>query len=94
MTTALRKYDGNAVDRKVKPDTDSGPKNLGVLRDDYLGNTGSGNLCLACYAEIEFIDVKAVDELLNTRPNALEVRRELAAKIAEAMLEQLQEMKI
>lgn len=93
MFAAIRRHDSRAVDRHVKPDTLSGPKSLGVLRDDLLGNVGGRKSCLACYAEMEFIDVKAVDELLNTGPNAVRVRRDIARAIAEAMIEQLKIMK-
>ena len=93
MFGAIRGHDPRAVDRGIKPDMQSGPKKPGVLRDDYLGNTGCRKSCLSCYAEMEFIDVKAVDELLNTGPNATSVRRDIARAIAGAMIEQLKDMK-
>jgi N-acetylmuramoyl-L-alanine amidase len=79
---ALKSHDPRAKDRGVKD------QKLGVLNDVALGNTTGGN-CRACMIEVEFIDVPAVDAVLNTGPNAATVRGELAAAIAKAILDDL-----
>ncbi len=78
----LRAHDPGAKDRGVKD------QRLGVLNDVELGNTTGGH-CRACMIEVEFIDVAAVDALLNTGPNAATVRGELAQGIANAILDDL-----
>jgi N-acetylmuramoyl-L-alanine amidase len=78
----LRSHDSGAKDRGVKD------QQLGVLNDRELGNTSGGN-CRACMIEVEFIDVPAVDALLNTGPNAGTVRNELAQGIANAIIDDL-----
>lgn len=78
----LRSHDPGATDRGVKD------QKLGVLNDVELGNTAGGH-CRACMIEVEFIDVAAVDSLLNTGPNAATVRGELAQGIANAILADL-----
>lgn len=60
-----------------------------MLNDDALGNTAANHPCRACLLEIEFIDVPAVDVLLNTGPNASVVRREISNAIAQAIIEEL-----
>jgi N-acetylmuramoyl-L-alanine amidase len=64
-------------------------KNLGVLRDDDLGNTPSQHPCRACLLELEFIDVARVDELFNTGPSAAEARASIAAAIAKSLVRAL-----
>ena len=72
---AIEAHDPNTKDRKVKDQV------LGVLKDQHLGaNTR------ACLLEIEFIDVKAVDQLLNIGPTSPEVRRDIAKAIAKAII--------
>jgi len=78
----LRSHDPGAKDRGVKD------QKLGVLNDVQLGNTTGGH-CRACMIEVEFIDVAAVDALLNTGPNAATVRGDLARGIANAILDDL-----
>jgi N-acetylmuramoyl-L-alanine amidase len=80
---AVKARDAGTKDRGVKD------QRLGVLRDDQLGNTAAVHPCRACLLEIEFIDVPAVDALLNTGPSATTVRNEIAAAIKDALLEQL-----
>jgi hypothetical protein len=46
---------------------------FGVLNDMSLGNTSGGH-CRTCLLEVEFLDVSAVDVLLNTGANATAVR--------------------
>ncbi len=62
---------------------------LGVLRDNRLGNTRANHPCRACLAEIEFIDVPAVDRLLNLNANADTVKDEIADAIADAIMDEL-----
>lgn len=61
-------------------------KGLGVLRDAKLGT--SGNNCRATLLELEFIDVPAVDLLLNGA-NANDARNQIASAIAVALVEAL-----
>jgi N-acetylmuramoyl-L-alanine amidase len=80
---AIKARDSNAKDRGIKP------LKLGVLDDAALGNTAASHRCRACLLEIEFMDVPAVDQLLNTGPNAAAVRSEIAAAIKDAVLDEL-----
>jgi N-acetylmuramoyl-L-alanine amidase len=75
---AVLAHDANTRNRKVKDQV------LGVLKDSSLG---SG--VRACLVEVEFIDVKAVDELLNLSPNAAKVRSDIAAAISTACIDEL-----
>lgn len=79
----LRSLDAESKDRGVKDQA------LGVLRDDFLGNSLANHPCRACLLEIEFLDVPAVDQLFNTGPKATEVRSKVAEAIAGALLEEL-----
>jgi N-acetylmuramoyl-L-alanine amidase len=75
---AVKAQDPGTKDRRVKDQV------LGVLKDKDLG-TG----VRACLVEVEFIDTKAVDELLNLNPDAPEVRADVAAAIAKACIAEL-----
>jgi N-acetylmuramoyl-L-alanine amidase len=77
--TAIQAHDPNTKDRGVKDQV------LGVLKDTHLGDN-----VRACLLEVEFIDVRAVDDLLNLSPNATQVRRDIATAVAGALLEDLQ----
>ena len=59
-------------------------KGLGVLRDATLGT--AANRCRAALLEVDFIDTKAVDDLL-CGPNATANRNALASAIAIALVE-------
>ncbi len=74
----IKSHDPKAADRGVKD------QKLAVLRDSNLGTKARG-----CLLEMEFIDVKAVDELLNIGPNSPQVRHDIARAIAEALLASL-----
>jgi N-acetylmuramoyl-L-alanine amidase len=75
-------FDSGSNDRRVKEEK------FGVLNDSALGNT-SGGKCRACLLEVEFLDVPAVDVLLNTGANASVVRNSIAQAIAGAIIEDL-----
>ena len=80
---AIKARDPHTNDRGIKEEK------FGVLRDDSLGNTSGGH-CRACLLEVEFLDVTAVDVLLNTGPNATAVRSEIARAIAGAIINDLE----
>jgi N-acetylmuramoyl-L-alanine amidase len=80
---ALSSFDPTTPNRGVKE------SNLGVLRDDLLGNTAAQHPCRACLLEIEFLDVPAVDQLFNTGPKAAQVRAAVGDAIAMTLLEEL-----
>ncbi|MFY9821529.1 MAG: N-acetylmuramoyl-L-alanine amidase [Thermoanaerobaculia bacterium] len=75
---AIKAHDAEAKDRKVKD------QKLGVLNEASLGTKPRG-----CLVEIEFIDVPAVDSLLNIGPNSPEVRVDICKAIAGAILDDL-----
>ena len=75
-------FDPGSRDRGVKEEK------FGVLNDVSLGNTSGGN-CRACLLEVEFLDVPAVDKLLNTGANAATVRQSIAEAIAKAIIKDL-----
>jgi len=72
-------FDPASKDRGVKEEK------FGVLNDESLGNTTGGH-CRACLLEVEFLDVPAVDVLLNTGANAGVVRQSIAQAIASAII--------
>jgi N-acetylmuramoyl-L-alanine amidase len=78
VVKAIRTHDPTTKNRSVKDQV------LGVLKDTALG---SG--VRACLVEIEFMDTKEVDELLNLGANASQVRSDIATAIATACLEQI-----
>jgi len=78
VLNAIKAHDPNTKDRKVKE------QSLGVLRDASLGISARG-----CLVELEFIDVKAVDALLNIGPNAPQVRSDIANAISAAIIGEL-----
>jgi N-acetylmuramoyl-L-alanine amidase len=75
---AITAHDPTTKNRNVKE------QSLGVLRDDSLGSSARG-----CLVELEFIDVKAVDDLLNIGPNAPQVRSDIAKAIAAAIIDEI-----
>lgn len=79
---AIKSADAGAKNRGVKEEK------FGVLNDAALGNTNGGH-CRACLLEVEFMDVPAVDVLLNTGPNAATVRGQIAKAIAGAIITDL-----
>ena len=79
---AIKNADSGTHDRGVKEEK------FGVLNDVSLGNTSGGH-CRACLLEVEFLDVPAVDVLLNTGPNATAVRVQIAKAIATGIINDL-----
>jgi len=75
---AIKAHDVDAKDRKVKD------QKLGVLNEASLGTKARG-----CLVEVEFIDVPAVDALLNIGPNSPQVRADICKAIGEAILADL-----
>lgn len=75
---AVEVHDSGTRNRGVKDQV------LAVLKDHHLGDRTR-----ACLVEIEFIDVPAVDELLNLGQNAPAVRADIASAIAGAMIDDL-----
>jgi N-acetylmuramoyl-L-alanine amidase len=76
---AIKVHDPDTKDRKVKDQP------LTVLNERKLGTKARG-----CLVEIEFIDVPAVDQLLNLNANAPEVRKDIAVAIAKAIVRELE----
>ena len=81
--STIQSFDPNTHNRGVKE------AKFGILRDDSLGNTTGGH-CRACLQEVEFLDVPAVDALLNTGPNASAARTEIARAMATAIIDDLE----
>jgi N-acetylmuramoyl-L-alanine amidase len=75
---ALKAHDAKAKNRGVKD------QKLGVLKEAHLGTKASG-----CMIEVEFIDVPAVDTLLNVGANSTQVRNDVCKAIAAAIVEDL-----
>jgi N-acetylmuramoyl-L-alanine amidase len=76
---AIKAHDPATRDRHVKDQP------LSVLNEKNLGKKARG-----CLLEVEFIDVPAVDQLLNLNANAPDVRKDIATAIALAMLKELE----
>jgi N-acetylmuramoyl-L-alanine amidase len=85
LFTSLKALDPGAKDRHVKPDTDSGPGSLGVLRDSDLTAPGTNLACRSAYVELEFITNNAVEALLISGPNALANRKKVMADLARTI---------
>ena len=72
---AIKAHDPKTKDRGVKD------QSLKALDDNHLGSKTRG-----CMVEIEFIDRKDTDDLLNLSANAPQVRRDIARAIADALI--------
>lgn len=80
---AIQGLDAGAKNRGVKPDTQTQHKSIGVLRDPGIGL--SGKMCRSCLLEVEFIDVRAVDELLVSGGSAVNNRSTVLLAVARAL---------
>jgi N-acetylmuramoyl-L-alanine amidase len=85
LLAGLKAINPAAVDRGVKPDTQTGPRVLGVLRDTALGNISRYKKCLGAYIEAEFITNPTIDKLLISGPNAIPNRTKVMAEVAKAI---------
>ncbi len=85
LLSGLRAVNPQTKDRGVKPDTESGPRSLGVLNDISLGNADRPRKCVAAYVEAEFISNPKVDKLLISGPDALANRTRVLAEVAKAI---------
>ncbi len=85
LFAGFKSVDPNAKSRGVKPDTESGPKTLGVLNDKALGNDRRTDMCRAAYVEAEFITNPTVDALFVSGPDAIPNRTAVMASVAKAI---------
>jgi N-acetylmuramoyl-L-alanine amidase len=92
LLAGMLSVDPAAKDRRVKPDTDTGPGRLGTLNDVSLGNAGRPKKCLAAYFEVEFITNPTVETVLVSGPNAAANRVKVMGSVAAAMLDQARTM--
>ncbi len=90
LVAGLRQVRPETRDRKLKPDTASGPRVLGVLNDTALGNhQPGGRLAVSTYFEVEFITNPAVDAAFISGPNAAANRTTVMASVARAVRAQM-----
>jgi N-acetylmuramoyl-L-alanine amidase len=80
----LSGYDSGARDRGPKAE-----RGLDALSDPDLGNSSSYYPCRGALLELDFIDVPAVDQLLNTNANHQQVRQEAMEAVANSLIEDL-----
>ncbi len=80
---AFRSHDSGAKDRGLKE------TRLAVLNDLSLGNTDGSAQTRACLLEIEFIDVPAVDRVLNIAPSPDQVKQDVAKAIAQGIIDDI-----
>ena len=60
-----------------------------MLSDTSYANVANHHPVRGVISEVEFIDVQAVDELLNTGPNAANVRTSVADEVRDAIIEDI-----
>lgn len=87
---SLKSIDTGAVNRGVKPDTQTIHGRLGVMNDNSLGNANRPDKCRSCYVELEFITNPSVDKLLISGPNALQNRGLLMDNLAKTVADYLE----
>jgi len=80
---AVLAHDENASNRGVKEG------GWAVVSDTSLGNTAQFHPLRSILMETEFIDVQAVDDLLNNNDNHEQVRQDIADAIGDALVEDL-----
>lgn len=85
LFASLKSIDSHAKDRGVKPDTESGPGSLGVLKDADLTAPGVNPKCRSAYVELEFITNNEVETLLISGPSSLANRRKVMADLAKML---------
>jgi N-acetylmuramoyl-L-alanine amidase len=85
LMAGMRAVNPTAKDRGVKPDNDSGPGSLGVLKDSDLGNTPGHATCVSAYIEAEFISNPKVDKILISGPDAVANRTKVMGSVATAI---------
>jgi N-acetylmuramoyl-L-alanine amidase len=90
LFAGFKSVDPTAKDRGVKPDTESGPKVLGVLK--AFGNDRRQDMCRAAYIEAEFITNPTVDTLFVSGPDAIANRTEVMSSVAKAIRAQMKGM--
>jgi N-acetylmuramoyl-L-alanine amidase len=89
LLDGIRAVDPTVIDRKVKPDTETGPGALGTLNDAALGNVPGGKMCSAAYIEAEFITNPTVETVLISGAGAAANQRIVMASVAKSMLEHI-----
>ena len=85
----LHMVDATTPDRGLKPDTATGPKALGLLNDNLLGNHKRVNKCVAAYIELEFITNPKVETLIVSGPDAIANRKTIMAELAKGVRKQM-----
>jgi N-acetylmuramoyl-L-alanine amidase len=92
LFNSLRSIDVKAKNRGVKPDTQTEPKELGVMNDTSLGNQTRPDKCRSCYVELEFISNPAVDRLLISGPEAIQNRQLVMGNLAKTLTDYLEKL--
>ncbi|MEA2603860.1 MAG: hypothetical protein QOF89_4852 [Acidobacteriota bacterium] len=77
------------ADRGVRDDTQTQPGSLAVLNDNNLGNTAAFHPTRACLTEVEFLTNAAADRQLNQAADRETLKRNVAAAIAGAIVDDL-----
>jgi N-acetylmuramoyl-L-alanine amidase len=90
---SLKSLGTGAKNRGVKPDTLTGPGNLGVMNDNSLGNKTRTVMCRSCYVELEFITNPTVDKLLISGADALANRQVIMNNLAKTIVDYLEKIK-
>src|SRR5690554_871234 len=78
---AILEHDEDARDRGIKE------QRLAVLSDSWLGNSAIWHPLRSALLEVEFIDNESVDQLLSINEGHERVRQDIAAAIANALVE-------
>ena len=87
---SLKSMDTGAVNRGVKPDTQTGPGKLGVMNDAHLGNASRPDKCRSCYVELEFITNPTVDKLLISGAEAAQNRQAIMDNLAKTIVKYME----
>lgn len=92
--SAIRALDDKALNRGIKPDTQTKLGAVGVLNDVRLGNHRRDDMCRAALVEIEFISNPAADKLLVSGPDAVANRTRVMAALARRLRKHLKDMTV